>query len=169
VAAFGLSGCSPDAPPPATAPPAPPGVGVSQPTGLPTADALTDVLARLVDPAVPGSDKVTLVEAASGVQAADLDRFAKALQDNRMSPMTFTATDLVWSPGTPGDVTANVTATPDDPNVAPFSFPMEFTAKTGPWQLSRQTVDLLLAVSGETQSSSPPATPMPSPTPTPTP
>ncbi|WP_264065941.1 hypothetical protein [Mycolicibacterium komossense] len=160
MAALGLSGCSPDAPEstaPSTTASAP--VAAPQPTGLPEASVLIDLLNRLSDPALPGTDKLALVEGATTTDAADLDRFAKALQDNRMLPMAYTATDVAWSPDTPGDVTANVTATPADAGAGPFSFPMEFTAKAGAWQLSRKTADLLLSLGGQAANSTAVPTP----------
>ena len=170
MAAFGLSGCSTEAPESGSSSVTPPpAAGVPQPTGLPAASELIDVLTRLADPAITGSDKLPLVEGATGGDAADLDKFAKALQDNGMLPLTFAATDLVWSPDTPGDVTANVTAAPADPGKGPFSFPMDFTSKSGRWQLSRKTADLLLALGGRSGTISATATPSATPTPTPTP
>jgi hypothetical protein len=179
VAAFGLSGCS-DGPSGSTtasssaaaAVPAPVASSPSQPGALPTPDALTDVLAKLADPAVPGSGKLPLVEGATAGEAADLDRFAKALQDNQMLPLTFAASDLVWSEDVPGNVTATVDVTPADTGVGGFSFPMEFKPSPGGWQLSRQTADLLLAFGAKAQGSNDPAapaSPVPPPTPTPTP
>lgn len=68
VAALGLSGCSaptetksPPSPvvPPAAAQAAPPPADAAP---LPPPEALTDVMYRLADPAVPGKDKLDLVE-----------------------------------------------------------------------------------------------------------
>ena len=169
MAALGLSGCSADAPQSgASSATTPSPAGAPQPTGLPDAQALIDVLSRLADPAVPGKDKLPLVEGSTPGDAADLDKFAKALQDNGMLPLTFAATDLVRSPDTAGEVTANVTLTPADPGLGPFSFPMDFTSISGPWQLSRKTADLLLALGGRSGTTAP-ATSSPTPTPTPTP
>jgi hypothetical protein len=170
VAALGLSGCSAEAPQSgASSATNAPAAGAPQPTGLPTAQELIDVLSRLADPAVPGKDKLPLVEGSTPADAADLDKFAKALQDNGMLPLTFAATDLVWSPDTAGVVTANITMTPADPGIGPFSFPMDFISKSGPWQLSRKTADLLLALGGRSGTTSAPATASPTPTPAPTP
>ncbi|CAN5582287.1 hypothetical protein BH09ACT8_BH09ACT8_27570 [soil metagenome] len=169
MAALGLSACAAEAPDSASSSVAPPpAAGAPQPTGLPAASELIDVLTRLADPAVSGADKLPLVEGATGPDAADLEKFAKALQDNRMLPLTFAATDLVWSPDTAGEVTANVTATPADPGVAPFSFPMDFTSTSGKWQLSRQTADLILTLGGQSTTASTTTTQNPMPTPTPT-
>jgi hypothetical protein len=165
VAAFGLSGCASPAPEPAAAPPvAATAPAPSQPNALPQPDALTSVLDRLADPAVPGADKLPLVESASGAEADELDRFARALRDNRMLPLTFAATALRWSD--PGYVTADVTMTPADPGAAGFSYPMDFTAAGSGWQLSKKTADLLLAVD---TGPSPTATPTPAPIPAPAP
>jgi hypothetical protein len=170
VAALGVSGCSQPASEPTPSPAATgPAVAAPLPAGLPEPSELIDVLNRLTDPAVTGQDKLPLVEGSTPGDATDLDSFATALQDNRMLPLTFTATDLVWSPDLPGDVTANVTATPGDPGIGPFTFPMNFTAKTGAWQLSRQTADLLLALGVKEPTSSATATPPAPPSPTPTP
>jgi hypothetical protein len=172
VAALGVSGCSAHAPESAatsstsaTAAPA-----QAQTVTLPDPAALIDVLNRLSDPAVAGSDKLPLVEGATDDDAAALDKFAKALQDNHMLPLAFAATDLVWSPDVPGNVTANVQATPAAPGVGAFSFPMEFRPVGPAWQLSRQTADLLLALGTTAQGSSEPApAPPPAPAPAPTP
>jgi hypothetical protein len=166
VAAFGLSGCSEDA---ATPPPPPPpsatAATTSQPALLPDPAALTDVLMKLSDPAIPGPDKLPLVEGATPAEAATLDGFAKALADNHMLPMTFAATDLTWSEKSRGNVRATVTATPGKPGSGTFTFPMEFTPTEVGWQLSRQTADQLLAF-GTSQTDNP--VPSDSPTTTPT-
>jgi hypothetical protein len=173
VAALGVSGCSSHAPEStaassttATSAPAP-----AQTVTLPDAAALIDVLNRLSDPAVAGSDKLPLVEGATGDDAAALDKFAKALQDNHMLPLAFAATELAWSPDVPGNVTANVHATPAAPGAGAFSFPMEFKPVGPAWQLSRKTADLLLAFGANAQDSSTPdpsspTAPAPAPTPT---
>lgn len=106
------------------------------------------MLDRLSDPAIPGSDKLTLVEDATAADADTLQAFSTALRDNKMLPVAYSATDVAWSQGQSGYVAANVTATPADPDVGPFSFPMDFKAVSEPapgWQLSRQTADQLLA------------------------
>jgi hypothetical protein len=172
VAAFGLSGCSHDstsAPAPSTpaaiaAPAAP-----SQSAALPEPAALIDVLNRLADPAVPGTDKLNLVEGSTPDDAATLDNFTEALQDTRMLPLTFNVTDLAWSADDPRSITASVTATPSDPAVRMFSFPMSFTPAQGGWQLSRETAVLLLALgSSEQASAASSAVPSSATAPTPT-
>ena len=60
-----------------------------------------------------------------------LDNFTKALQDNHMIPLTFTATDLAWSDENPGNVVATVNATGPDPEAGGLSFPMEFAPRPG--------------------------------------
>jgi hypothetical protein len=151
VAAFWLSGCGSEAPPPPSAPPPPAATAAapSRPAELPQPSVLIDVLNRLSDPAIPGADKLTLVEGATDAEITTLDAFSTALRDNRMLPLTYSVTDVVWSQGRPGYVESNVTATPADPAAGAFSFPMEFKAlaESAPprWQLSRQTAELLLA------------------------
>ncbi|WP_204079963.1 hypothetical protein [Mycobacterium riyadhense] len=183
AAALGLAGCSHDdesekaaaaAPvvPPATssavaAPPSAP---------LPAPEALTDVLSRLADPAVPGVDKLNLVEGSTSEMAAALDRFTTAARDGGYLPMTFAANNLAWSDRNPSDVVATVVVTTAQPNNREFTFPMEFTPFQGGWQLSRRTAEMLLALGnsrGSTSSApapapSPPPSPAPSPAPAPT-
>lgn len=159
VAAFGLSGCSQDTAEPARVPTT--ATSTAQPaapaTPLPDAAALTDVLARLADPAVPGSEKLALVEGATADQTDVLDDFTKALADNHLLPVTFTASDLAWSETEPGNVWATVTATPVRPESGPLTFPMEFQPTAGGWQLTRDTAELLLAFGGQaTQAPGPP-------------
>jgi hypothetical protein len=138
------------------------------PAPLPAPQELTDVLGRLADPAVSGADKVGLVEAPVDGDAATLDAFTKALRENHLAPLVFTATDLAWSVDTPCHVIADVKVTSPDPNTG-FTFPMEFTSGPGGWQLSRDTADMLLAFGAPPQPSGPvsPAPPPPVPTPTP--
>lgn len=107
--------------------------------------ALLDVLTRISDPAVPGRDKLNLVEGATGADATALDAFTTALRDNQLAPLTFSVTGIVASDREPGLVNADVTITAADPEAAPFSFPMEFRGVDNTWQLSRRTADMLLA------------------------
>lgn len=146
AAALGLSGCSSDQPAAESA--STPETTTSRaaapvPDGLPAPEALTDVLARLADPAVPGNQKLGLVEGATPADADRLDRFAKALQDSGYTPPTFEASDLAWSDANPSDVLATITANKPQPDGG-FSIPMEFRPYRGGWQLSRETYDLLL-------------------------
>lgn len=131
---------------------------------LPDAVALTDVLYRLADPAVPGTDKLPLVEGATPEDAPVLETFANALRDNGFAPVTFTATAIGWSDRTDGDVTATVDITPTA-DVGVFTFPMDFHPYENGWQLAEGTADLLLTF-GESQDD-PSETPAPTTTPTP--
>lgn len=146
MAAFWLSGCSHDAPPAAT-PQAPSTARApAQGATLPNPQALTGVLDRLADPAVPGAQKTSLVEATTAQDSAALDKFTKALSDNQMLPLTFVATDLAWSTTDPGNVSATVNIIPPAPkDGSAFTFPMDFKPAQGGWQLSRDTADMLLA------------------------
>ena len=147
VAGLGLCGCSPAAQSgPVAVPERPSPTAATQPAAgpLPPAEALTDVMYRLADPAVPGPGKLLLVADSSTPDAAALDRFAAALRDGGFSPVTFTATDIRWSQTRPGDAVATIAVTtvnPADPGV--FSFPMEFTPAGGGWQLTRDTAETL--------------------------
>lgn len=150
VAALGLSGCShpefkrssPPAPslPPVTSSP----LEAAPITPLPAPEALIDVLSRLADPAVPGTNKVQLIEGATPENAAALDRFTTALRDGSYLPMTFAANDIAWSDNKPSDVMATVVVTTAHPDNREFTFPMEFVSFKGGWQLSRQTAEMLL-------------------------
>jgi hypothetical protein len=164
VAALWLSGCdrhatedAVSANPPLTTPTAP----APQDDPLPDAGALTGLLGRLADPAAPGTDKLALIEDATGGDATALDNFTKALQDNRMVPLNFTATDLAWSERNPGNVVANVAAAGPDPAAPGFSFPMEFVPATDGWQLSRATTEQLLVFGDGSAPSEQPAPPTP--------
>jgi hypothetical protein len=174
VAAFGLVGCSrseplssPSAEP--TVPTTTSEVAAVPVAPLPAPDALTAVLSRLADPAVPGTEKLNLVEGATPDSAAKLDKFSNALRDGGYLPMTFTANNLAWSDKNPSNVMATVSVNTAQANRGVFTFPMEFTpsnAVTGGWQLSKRTADMLLALNNS-QSPSPPAvTPPPAPAPT---
>ena len=156
VAALGLSSCSDDDPGSAPSPTpvpltTPPTVSPSPTvTGapLPAPTAFTDVMGRLADPAIPGTDKVGLVQYGTPADAAALDRFAKALNDSGYAPLTFDATDLMWAQGQQGNVIANVTMKPGGPAATDtnLKFPMEFSPQADTWQLTRQTADLLLQI-----------------------
>ncbi|WP_267295438.1 hypothetical protein [Mycobacterium hackensackense] len=164
MAALGLSGCSADPVPPAptatvSSVAAPPGEAA-----LPAPEALTDVLSRLADTSVPGEQKVALVQYATPDDAAALDNFGRALSDNRLLPLTFTATDLAWAPDAPGDVVATMTvssAASPNPQPRPFVYPMRFTPTPNGWQMSRDTANQLLEMGTKT--------PLPTPTPPPAP
>ncbi|WP_052428869.1 hypothetical protein [Mycolicibacterium rufum] len=181
VAAFALGGCGPATPPSTSSPTVetspPPSVGIPAPAPpapggppLPQPSALTDVMARLADPAVPGAQKVALIENGTAGEAAGLDRFAAALRDNGSLPLTFEARDLAWAQNGSGNVVATVTVTTADPRGGRFTYPMEFAPADGSWQLTRQTADQLLALDAPPPPSAPaPPPPPPGPTPTPTP
>ena len=171
VAALWLSGCAPhtsdNAATATTSPPTPTAAPAPQSAPLPDPAALTDLLGRLADPAVPGTDKLPLVEGATAGDAATLDNFTKALQDNHMIPLTFTATNLAWSDENPANVVASVNATGPDPEAGGLSFPMEFAPAVGGWELSRQTADMLL-VFGDSPAQAMPPAPAPPTLPAPT-
>ena len=117
---------------------------------LPSPTALTDVMARLADPNIPGSEKVGLVEHATADDAAALDRFGRALRDGGYMPLSFEATDLTWSQSHQGNVVANVVIkTANRQAGRDFAFPMEFSPTHGSWQLTRQTADMLLQLGQE--------------------
>jgi len=106
---------------------------------------LTDVLYRLVDPVIPGADKIALVSGATAADASELEGFAAALRDGGFTPVTVTATDIRWSDAQPGDVLATVTISGPRPDRGEeFRFPMEFSARDGAWQLTQDTAELLL-------------------------
>jgi hypothetical protein len=164
VAAVGLSGCSGRDPNVASsgdsavlATPTP--VGTPPTAPLPPPEAIVDVLTRLSDPAVPGSNKVSLVEGATPESAADLDKYTNALRDNGYIPMTFVAKDLAWSDKNPANVMATVVVNTANADNRVFTFPMEFTPYQGGWQLSRKTADMLLALNNSTSPPSPSPTP----------
>jgi hypothetical protein len=113
---------------------------------LPTPGALTDVMYGLADPAVPGRDKLPLVQNVAPSEAATLEAFATALRDGGFTPVTFEATDIRWSDTQPGDALATIKVTTTNPkNPGEFAFRMEFRPAGGGWQLSRKTADVLLA------------------------
>ena len=155
-----LAGC--DSPPPPVAPEkamttsavAAPAAPISSP--LPAPEVLIDVLARLSDPAVPGADKIDLVELATADDAAALDKFGKALADSGALPLTFAATDLKWSETETGNVVAAVDVTTANKPPGKFSFPMEFTPVRDQWELTRKTADLLLDFGTAQTATSPP-------------
>lgn len=163
VAVLALSGCGGHEPPPAaelpltastsTLPPEPPA------SALPSADALTDVLYRLSDPAVTGAQKVDLVEGAKPTDAETIDKFAKALNDGGYLPLNLEATGITWSDRHPGNVTADVAVNTANPDTGGFSFPMEFKPNDGGWQLSQETAKTLLAFGKAHAGSSAPPTP----------
>ena len=157
---IGTAACDSGAPPAPSDPSSPTSVGaapaapVSSP--LPPPQALTDVLVQLSDPAVPGADRIGLVELATADDAAALDEFGRALADNGALPLTFDATDLKWSETEAGNVVAIVNVTTANQPPGKFSFPMEFTPVRDRWQLTRKTADLLLEFGEGATASTPP-------------
>lgn len=109
---------------------------------------LIDVLTRITDPAVPGAEKLPLIENATAADAAAVDRFTTALVDNQLPPLEISARDVAPVDTRAGLVVAQVSITPADPTAEPFVFPMEFSFAENHWQLSRHTADLLLAYQG---------------------
>jgi hypothetical protein len=161
VAALGISGCSDDAssaPVPLTKPPTVAAAPTETGAPLPPPTALTDVMGRLADPDVPGTDKVVLVQYGRPADAAALDRFGKALRDGGYMPLTFDAQDLTWAQDQQGNVIANITIKTANPQAdgRDLKFPMEFSPQQDTWQLTRKTADLLLQLSQQ-----PTATPTP--------
>lgn len=159
AAAFGLAGCAAESDRPASS--APDRTTVSAPelpatAPLPPPEALTAVLYRLADTAVPGTEKIGAIDQATVADADALDSFGRALRDGGYQPVTFEATDLMWSDTDPGNVVATVTAVGPDPDAGTFSVPMEFTAddREG-WQLTRETADMLLEL-GPADPAAPP-------------
>jgi len=181
VAAFGLGACSHQEHPaaaPSVETSAAPTVGMPAPNSpapgappLPPDSALIDVMSRLSDPALPGDQKVALIEDGTADEAAGLDRFGIALRDNGSLPLTFEARDLAWSQSEPGNVIATVLVRTANPQDGEFVYPMEFAPADGPWQLTRQSADLLLQLSRESEAppvvEPPPAPPVVEPPPAP--
>lgn len=159
VAVIGVSACDSSPPPAPSAPSSTaavtaPSAPVSSP--LPPPEALTDVLARLSDPTVPGADKIDLIELATAGDAAALDKFGHALADNGALPLTFDATDLKWSEAEAANVVATVNVTTANQPPGKFSFPMEFTPVRDKWQLTRKTANLLLEFGEGATATTPP-------------
>ncbi len=138
---------------------------------LPDPAALNDVLNKLADPNLPGTEKVTAVQGATPEQ---LDKFTKAIGDAGFSPLSFTVKDPKWSSETPGDVEAVVTINSPSPKMGGFAVPMSFSPEGEGWKLSKRTSDLLLktgtslAGTGTPHEAPPAGAPAPQvPTPTP--
>ena len=141
VAVLGLTGCSHRGPkvvsPPTSAihTTSSPLVVAAPPTApMPAPDVLVDVLNRLADPNVPGTDKMSLVEAATPESASNIDKFTTALKDNGYLPMTFSANNIAWSDKNPSNVMATISVKTSQANNRNFTFPMEFTAAIEPTQ-----------------------------------
>jgi hypothetical protein len=163
AAVFGLPGCSNDednASPEAagsSTSASPSASAAPQVAPLPAPDALAGVLYRLADAAVPGPQKLNLVEAATPESAAVFDQFANALINGGYTPVKFDVRDVNWSDRDPTDVVANVDISSSNSHGPRFAFPMEFKPYQGGWQLSARTADVLLAF--RTDTALPPTTP----------
>lgn len=151
LAAAALIGCSNPAEPnsaaAASAPAAPPSAAVApDPAALPPPEVLAEVIYRLADPAVPGADKMLLVADTTPPDADALNGFASALRDSGYTPLAVRAGDLQWAPGNSGAVSATIViTTPNPAQRGKFTFPLEFGAHAGGWQLTRQSAEMLLA------------------------
>jgi hypothetical protein len=124
---------------------------------LPAPDALTGVLYRLADAAVPGPQKLNLVEGSTPESAAVFDQFANALINGGYTPVKFDVRGVNWSDRDPADVVANVDVSSSNSHGPRFAFPMEFKPYQGGWQLSARTAAALLAF--RTDTAEPPTTP----------
>lgn len=171
AAALGLGGCSKNIEPPphsvvtltpiTSAPPA----DAAPAAPLPPPEALIDVMVRLTDPNLVGTDKIGLVQHSTPDDAAALDRFDNAVSDGGFRPLTFEAHDLTYAQ-TPAAVQANFVIKTANPEAGDFPFPLEFIlAPEGTWQLTRESADMLLEFGG--QGAAPTQPPLPVPTPTP--
>jgi hypothetical protein len=161
AAVLGLPGCSSDEDDasPKTSPPSTSlsSTATPQVAPLPPPDALAGVLYRLADVAVPGPQKLNLVEGAAPENAGVFDQFSNALLNGGFTPVKFDVRDVGWSDRDSADVVANVDVSSSNPKGPRFSFPMEFKPFPGGWQLSARTADVLLAF--RTDSAPPPAEP----------
>ena len=163
AAVLGPSGCSNDrddaapetAGPSTTASPSVAAAPSAAP--LPATDILAGVLYRLADAAVPGPQKLNLVEGATPESAGVFDQFANALINGGYTPVKFDVRDINRSDRDPADVVANVDISSSNPHGPRFAFPMEFKPYQGDWQLSARTADALLAF--RTDTTEPPTTP----------
>src|ERR1700730_7746407 len=163
AAVLGLPGCSrdEDRASPATSAPSTSAslssTAAPQAAPLPPPTALAGVLYLLADAAVPGPQKLNLVEGATPENAGVLDQFSNALLNGGFTPVKFDVRDVGWSDRDPADVMANVGVSSSTPKGPRFSFPMEFRPFHGGWQLSARTADALLAF--RTDSAPSPAEP----------
>ena len=163
AAVLGLPGCSKnedDASPETAAPSTPASLSAAaapQVAPLPVPDALAGVLYRLADAAVPGPQKLNLVEGSTPASAAAFDNFANALINGGYTPVKFDVREVNWSDRDPADVVANVDVSSSNSHGPRFAFPMEFKPYQGGWQLSARTADVLFAF--RTDTAEPPTTP----------
>ena len=151
AAVLGLPGCandeenaSPNTSPPSTSASLS-STAAPQAAPLPPPVALAGVLYRLADAAVPGPQKLNLVEGATPENAGVFDQFSNALLNGGFTPVKFDVRDVGWSDRDPTDVVANVDVSSSNPKGPRFSFPMEFKPFQDGWQLSARTADVLLA------------------------
>ncbi len=114
------------------------------------------MLYRLADSAVPGLQKLNLVEGATPESGAAFDDFAVALVNGGYAPVKFDVRDVVWSDRDPSDVVANVDVGSKAPHGPRFGFPMEFKPNQGGWQLSARTADVLLNFRNDSATPVPP-------------
>src|ERR1700727_533523 len=165
VGVLGLPGCSNDeeGASPETSPPSTSAslssTAAPQAAPLPPPDALAGVLYRLADAAVPGPQKLNLVEGATPENAGVFDQFSNALLSGGFTPVKFDIRDVGWSDRDPANVMANVDVSSSNPKGPRFSFPMAFKPFQGGGQLSARTADVLLAFG--TDPALPPAAPGP--------
>ena len=150
VAALWLGGCASERP--AAGPQSSSPTGTMRPAmptvaPLPAVDQLTGVLYRLADTSIPAEQKVALVQYATVQDVPALRNFGEALVASGFTPLTVDAADLRWG-GAPGHVIASVTIGSPNPQVRPFTFPMEFAPLRNDWQLSKRTADQLLPLVG---------------------
>lgn len=160
TAALLLAGCANGEP--AQPPPEPPPSAAVAPTpdaALPAPELLAGLLYQLADTAVPGAEKLGLVEGAQPDDAGKLDSFAKALRDGGYLPLTFDVTNVAWSDRNPANAVADVEVTTRHPETGNFALPMEFKQHGGGWQLSGPTAQLLLALGSSRPGTSAPTTP----------
>src|ERR1700734_278542 len=163
AAALGLPGCSSDeeGASPETSPPSMSqslnSTAAPQAAPLPPPNALAGVLYRLADAAVPGPQKLNLVEGATPENAGVFDQFSDALRNGGFTPVRFDIREVGGSDRDPANVMANVDVSSSNPKGPRFSFPMEFKPFQGGWQLSARTADVLLAF--RTDSAPSPAEP----------
>jgi hypothetical protein len=114
-------------------------------------------LSRLADPALPGAQKLNLVEGAAPDNAGVFDQFASALVNGGYAPVKFDVRDIRWSDRDPADAVADVNVSSTNSRGPRFSFPMEFKPYQAGWQLSARTAEVLLAF--RTEPAAPPAKP----------
>src|SRR3984957_20074436 len=157
AAVLGLPGCSRDEDRASPATSAPSTSASLSSTAAPPPAALAGVLYRLADAAVPGPQKLNLVEGATPENAGVFDQFSNALLNGGFTPVKIDIRDVGWSDRDPADVMANVDVSSSNPKGPRFSFPMEFKPFQRGWQLSARTADVLLAF--RTDSAPSPAEP----------